>query len=365
MIGHDDYVKSIIDLILIIKDQLDERYHNPLYLEPKKLRSKIIYNFGPDHNELDYIRQMFIDDLIELNLDGYERYNRVNGMIKSKRYSDIIPREEISLCNISIGSLYGKFFSRRNMLAQNLVKNDMYLTEYDLPFAVGQSDYANMMFIATYDLFMLDWDISPGFGKDEAIKVLERFILSQSFKQERQRVLKGDMCFKIFETDNGIHAYLISHRISHTSMLSTRLMLEVCSDQEYAIMTKITGFSIRLTPKVFKGKQLLPIDYVREQFIQNPGYRKIKYVGNTDVIIDDLEKYTEIIYMTQQNILSYDIQTIYDAIANRNKDIINEWAQYLAKLWIKSGIKFQSDRKAIEWSAKYADRDRIDAVNFY
>lgn len=353
-----DYMSNIISLIKMLIDKI-----NDVQWITTKLRSKVELYYGPGMKELDRTREIFIDLLDELNLAKVELYPKEK-MVKSARYSDILPEHEYKKCFININRVEIEFNILKPYVLKAIGNNKLLLTDYHLPFVYGQSEFANMVFIALYDILMLDWDIVPGFGKSEAIDVLERFVESQENITENNRVLKTGMCFKIYETDNGIHAYLISHRVPHNSLVSTRIMIEVCSDIQYAAMSIMRGFSIRLTPKVFGKGKYFTREVMASQFVQSPGYYGVEYIGDTSNINPALEAMVDTIYETQQHILSYDPDLIYNTLINRDLDIINEWGQFLFKRYISKHIRLPSDHKASQWASKYGDYETINAIEF-
>lgn len=230
----------------------------------------------------------------------------------------------------------------------------------DVPFVFGQDATAYIFYAAFYDILMLDFDSKDGVPKESAIPIMERFINSQSVARENDRLTKSDMCFKMFETDNGVHAFLISHKVPYDSDQSTLMMLRTCSDEWYAAFSRYSGYSVRMSPKVLDGKgaDRMPksIEVINNQFIQRPGspYRggRVTYVGNRNNIDPYLEQMVDMIYRIQAKILR--IPNLRDEMFKRSSSLHQKVRAITLEEYSK--VTAQTDnRKAFKW----AERDTM------
>jgi hypothetical protein len=213
---------------------------------------------------------------------------------------------------------------------------------------------------------MLDWDVKLGITKQTAIFLLRRFLEDQRSIPVSKRLFKSEPCFKIYETDNGTHAYLISEFIPHDEVIATKLMLEVCSDINYAAMSRFKGYSIRLSPKIFVDKKYTGPEYIESQFIQKEGLyvgdEFVTYVGDKSKIIPYIEEFVDIIYKTQEHIMSFNNETIYDAMYNRDREMIGGWLQFFIDKCLKMKNKRNVTQKALEWSRDVDNEQRIQNI---
>jgi hypothetical protein len=351
-------VKHLDDYFISLYDRYSSEMNQRNVLRQKKLSY-----VGPSIEMLDMVREDFIDLISELSLIKTETLTGLDDPVHSIRYNDILPNEVIKKCFINLHHVKNRFKILKPLVLKSAGSN--YISIADV-FVYGQSDFANMLFLSNYDLLMLDWDVGDGIRKLDAIKILRRFIESQSGMPEKNRLFKKTPCFKLYETDNGVHAYLISHRVNHQSELSAKLMIEVCSDVDYAVMSRLRGFSVRLTPKVFKNGKYLPIEDVEGQFIQSP-FSDITYLGDTNNIDPYLEGLVDIIYKIQQHILSFGTRTVYDTLINRDRAMIDKWGEFLLDLYYDNiGLSASPSRieMAKTWAENYDNIERIEAVKW-
>jgi hypothetical protein len=188
--------------------------------------------------------------------------------------------------------------------------------------------------MTTYDIMMLDFDEGDGNPKDSAVEVLERFLSSQAILPENERISKSEVCFKIYETDNGIHAWPISHFFPHQSIQAIRMFLETCSDKMYASFSYVQGFSIRMSPKLFTNSYeriRRSQEEIDRQFVQKEGYKGTLYVGNRDNINPYIEEFVDMIFKIQQFVLKYD--NVIDRIERLDDELFIETSRYAINLF--------------------------------
>ena len=150
----------------------------------------------------------------------------------------------------------------------------------------GKNKMLNLVFS---DLAIFDWDVHDGIEKDKVIEILNRFLkYSPDIKDLKIKTL----CFKIFETDNGIHAYLVSQKLNHREDKCILLKNALLTDVNHNLLCYKYGHITRITQKK------------EGQFIQKPSFSGVLYVGNIKSINPELDSLTDLIYRAQQFILS-------------------------------------------------------------
>lgn len=196
-------------------------------------------------------------------------------------------------------------------------------TGLNYPFVFGIDGSAHMVFIQFRDLLMMDWDVKDGFEKVVPAQMLNRYLTVTETLPEEQKLTKNPLAFKMYETDNGIHAFCVSHRLPYdlkaanmTLSKPLEIMRNVCVDIWYIAFVMNRGFSIRISPKIInknRGKgetdTMKPDDEVAKQFVQKLGVKlpgssdRLTYVGHGRVN-PYLDAVTDFIYNIQQYVLT-------------------------------------------------------------
>lgn len=94
-----------------------------------------------------------------------------------------------------------------------------------------------MYYLKFYDLLMLDYD---NITYDEVIEKLEDY--------------EDCMYFRIYQTFNGYHVFLMSQLYPHNSNASSNLMTALGCDNYYVMFCYRNGYKIRLTPKLNRNE---------------------------------------------------------------------------------------------------------------
>jgi len=370
-IGESQYFSKLLELMIFINDYLFSLYRDNTeeMTMKRKIREKRTPTYSPSINTIDKIRSVFVDKIQELDLKRVENIVDEGKFVRSNRYLDILSIEDIRSCYKSIYEVKKQMKIVKQYVLKDAGFNFLY-SHGDYPFVFGQSVHANMIFISTYDVLMLDWDVKLGITKQTAILILRRFIESQMSIPISKRIFKSEPCFKIYETDNGTHAYLISQFLPHNEELVSKLMIEVCSDINYAAMVKFKGYSIRLSPKIYVDKEYTGPDYIKTQFIQNEGLQvgreMVYYVGNENNINPHIEEFVDIIYRTQKFIMEHDADYIYDTMYKRIEENIAKWGEFLVNSYENMRNKRVKDseyKRGVKWSEDVDDISRIEAIN--
>ena len=146
----------------------------------------------------------------------------------------------------------------------------------EYPFTLHFDKQVKLLILTTYDIAMLDFDDF----KKLIPKQLEKFLETNN----DSKLKNSDLCFKLYETDNGIHAFIISHRISHNSKDAISLALQTHADYNYIAMCYVKGYNVRMSPKFFNNSSDQIHCNFEKQFVSKLGVdvdgKRIVYIGN-------------------------------------------------------------------------------------
>jgi hypothetical protein len=141
------------------------------------------------------------------------------------------------------------------------------------------------------------------------------------------------MCFKLYETDNGTHGYLVSHIMPFYKTDSSLIMVHTCADFAYAAFSKLYGYSIRLSPKVYrKDGSEMSSDEISSQFIQKEGIGGHVYVGSQENIDPYLDKLTNFIESIQRYIVQ--INNIGDKLFAADDDTLEDIRTFVRRSFL-------------------------------
>ncbi len=253
-------LKVQMDMIKFVKRLYDTRFAEMTDYRFISLINSRFY--APTDDMIELVRKKFIQELEEngLLLSDYTNYltNSVKRQkqVYASRYSDLVDQEVVNACDrnslepngkegnmslITYMETYVRPAIESSCRLQDIITRDFFVLGYD------KRQY--MTYIVFYDLLMLDWDVVDGIPKTSPVTILERFINSQGLLNENRRDTKNNMCFKMYETDNGIHGFLVSHSAVFYTDNASSIMLATCSDFKYAAFSRAYGYSIRLSPQ--------------------------------------------------------------------------------------------------------------------
>lgn len=317
------------------------------------------FTYGPSDTIINEIRDKFIYSVIQLGINKrditYFLRNSEKYIVDSSRYTNLISNNLIKSCGTQ--SFEGVINLAMNYVKPSLLERCMkhvfILRGPEYPFVFGQDGRTYMLYLAFYNLCMIDFDVKDGIPKDNVPLVLTRLLNGQRLLPENERLSKSPLCFKLYETDNGVHAFVVSHRIDFNSPGAIRILLETCSDIWYTAFTFINGFNIRLTPKVIDTKNLKEISEskVKSEFIQKLGIKinnqNIIYIGDVNSIDPQLDEMTDVIYKIQKFILKQPF--LRKRMLTRDPILIYEVTQKLKSL-IKEQKYPETDKRAYNWA---------------
>lgn len=121
-----------------------------------------------------------------------------------------------------------------------------------------------MTYLKFYDLMMVDYD---KLSYEEVIKLLEPYSTTY--------------LFKIYQTFNGYHVFIVSKLINHTSVEAVQLMTNLKCDYFYILFCYKNGYKIRLSKKINRN----------EPFIS----RFIGFFGDANLLNSDCQKLIDIL----------------------------------------------------------------------
>jgi len=260
----------------------------------------------------DLFDQTFINKFGQDAVDQYSRISVIQGQ-KNDIYKDKRFNDEFKFKGLDNWT--------RNVLGPYLLsnsKNQIILLNGPLyPFILGFDLSRKLLYIRFYNLMMLDWDTHDGIPNSSPILLIDRFLNWQKTLPKNKQVSLEELCFKFYETDNGIHAFVVSHKMIFYLDNSSITMVHTCSDFYYATMSRYYGYSIRLNPKIQNADtSLKEIEDVKSQFTQKIGVssenesklkneyiknedNRITYIGNLNSIDPYLDSLTDFIYNIQ------------------------------------------------------------------
>lgn len=249
------------------------------------------------------------------NVSPYEINRRARTVVLDA-WKQNCPKQAISICGFDDPAVEAPGQTPSRIFGPN--PNGM-----GYPFVFGVDKSSHMVFIQFRDLLMLDWDVKDGFPKIVPAQMLNRYLVAMKTYPRAERITPTPMAFKMYETDNGVHAYCVSHFMPYDmesgSLLSPPLevMHNTCVDAWYIAFVKTRGYSIRVGPKVInrarglgQSDTMKPPEEVRSQFVQKegvvvPGRKeddRTVYLGEGQ-IVPYLDKVTDFILEIQKYVV--------------------------------------------------------------
>lgn len=177
--------------------------------------------------QLELIKHYFPDKKI---MNEYLKKNSQKYIDSSfnKNYSDLRLIDYNLLINENPDVNFEKCLQKVHKIREYIID---YNPDYEYGYQITDKfeDY-KMYYLKFYDMLMIDYDNK---NIDELHKLLDKY----------------DFSYKIYETRNGYHVYITSHKISYNDKLSTEIMLSFNCDKRYIIFSKYNGYNIRLSKK--------------------------------------------------------------------------------------------------------------------
>jgi hypothetical protein len=216
-------------------------------------------------------------------------------------------------------------------------KLDQPLVDAPYKMVVGFDPERCMAFLVLGDILTIDWDFTDTMRTPEVTGLVVQFLENLELFNDEEDKAERDalkfrskpLAFRMYETDNGIHAFCTSHAFPHSGSDATRIMMAMCCDPAYIAFTQLRGYSLRLTPKVTKrenGRYVLDADFARHQFVQRP---LAVYKDGSNVIAapgavenQGLIDAVDMVYRIQRDILK--IPKLEQRLQRRDPDVLHE-----------------------------------------
>lgn len=142
-------------------------------------------------------------------------------------------------------------------------------------------NYQNMVMAMCYrDVLTLDLDLPAGYWvQEEADEMIRQLISFTDLMHFQEHI---DLLFKIYRTDKGIHAILVNKHLSPNSDEALTIMLSLCNDPFYTAFSRVSGFCLRISPKLYRdaiyNKNINVTSRARSEIISKE-YSKPKFIG--------------------------------------------------------------------------------------
>ena len=322
MVIENKYVNEVYDVIDIPSDKMFQMIKNKFIdlLNDYEIKddeityknSAIKKHLVNSYRYTDLFDQTYLNKFGQDAVDNYSRTSVIqaqkNDLYKDKRFNDEFKFKGIDHWTKNVLGPYLLSNSKNQII---LLNGPLY------PFILGFDLTRKLLYIRFYDLMMLDWDTHDGIPKSSPILLIDRFLNWQKTLPKNKQIALEELCFKFYETDNGIHAFVVSHKMIFYLDNSSICMIHTCCDFYYATMAKYYGYSIRLNPKIQNADtSLKEIEDIKSQFTQKIGvssenenklknsYKKnkdgrITYIGNLKAIDPYLDSLTDFVYNIQ------------------------------------------------------------------
>ena len=130
----------------------------------------------------------------------------------------------------------------------------------------------NVWSLCVRDILMIDFDVKEGITRDDAINRITRY--TNRIHDEGR-----DLLFEMFDTDRGVHAFLVSERMSHTDPEAVQIMIDLDNDPNYIGFSRVRGFCMRLNAKIDPEADIDTLrDHMEKEFISKR-FVDQRYIG--------------------------------------------------------------------------------------
>lgn len=209
--------------------------------------------------------------------DLYITVGGVRGVSTFARYDQILAEVDYQACRaVTPGRLYHIRQALKNSIDRKAIHYIVSLTNMN-KFVIGYDPIRRMAFIVLGDVFTADWDYSDTLQRDNVVNLVHQFLNNVQRMEARGRFRRNPLAFRMFETDNGMHAFCTSNTFPYPVQETQRLGISLCADSAYIAFVRMRGFSLRLTPKVTRRNKapgeapyVLDPTVSRTQFVQRP-----------------------------------------------------------------------------------------------
>lgn len=229
---------------LIISDNINQYLKKTLKDKNKTIDNltnndmhKIIVNLNSSikisDKQLSIIKEHF-PDILSINnyLKKYSQ-NYVKEKLIDKTYKNL------TLIDYNLLINENPDINFKNCL-NKIPKSKDYVLEYSKNYEYGYQinekfEDSKMYYLKFYDILVIDYD-------------------DKNLENLHKTLDKYEFAYKIYETKNGYHVYIVSHKIPYNDELSREISLSLNSDKRYIIYSKYNGYNIRLSKKDYEDK---------------------------------------------------------------------------------------------------------------
>lgn len=220
------FSKNINEYIKSVLKNKNKTIDNITNFDMHKLIVNLNSSIKLTSSQLNIIKQNFPDIKI---LNEYLKKNSQKYIQQSnKDYKDLRLIDYNLLINENPDVNFEKCLQKVHKIKDYVIK---YTPDYEYGYQI-LNDY-NLYYLKFYDLLMIDYDNK---NLEELHKLLDKY----------------DFAYKIYETRNGYHIYITSHKIPYNDKLSTKIMLSLNCDKRYIIFSKFNGYNIRVSKKNYE-----------------------------------------------------------------------------------------------------------------
>lgn len=219
--------KNIEDYFKKVLKNKNKNINNLTNLDMHKLIVDLNSSIKLSENQLDKVRHHFpeiklVNEYLKKNSQKYIK------LVEKKKFNELRLIDYNLLINENPNVNFEKCLEKIPKIKEVVLK---YTSDYEHGYQINENFNENKMYyLKFYDMLMIDYDNK---NIEELHKLLDKY----------------DFAYKIYETTNGYHVYVTSHKISYNEDNSTKILLNLNCDKRYIIFSKYNGYNIRLSKK--------------------------------------------------------------------------------------------------------------------
>lgn len=284
----------------------------------------------------------------------------------NKRSRDVAMEQWMLNCNrqlVSVGGLdvpdgQNPDPESHTRYPQKIVTNP---TGKSYPFVFGMDGTNYLVYIQFAQLLMLDWDVKDGYPKDVPVQLVNTYLKIEKELPREDRIRQTPMVFHLMESDNGSHAYCVSHDLPYNEIPAKgsnltmtpgfELMRRTCVDAWYIAFCKMRGYAIRVGPKVGERARtegevfaFKTPEQILKQFVQKDG---IEVVGR-DVRLEYLGEGKANPYLDSLVMMILHLQQYTMKYPNLAERLVREPGEIAAELGEHAKMLYDRDCRPLE-----------------
>ena len=181
--------------------------------------------------------------------------------------------------------------------------------------SVGYDYFAGIFSLCCKDVLMVDYDNKDGWSQGKVVGHLTKYT------EEMHLKYNVDYLFRLFETDRGVHAFLINRLVPYNSESALSIMNALEGDTMYVEFVRVRGYCVRLNPKL-KDKSFDEVKVIiNTEFITRPlkidiGYGKaLPYIETIlDFHLDMVNFFVDIYKSEEEEFIQQKYIPIIDSV---------------------------------------------------